>query len=310
MRSSGIRSYLADGWHLGGAAIRFVLENRPLKRFLAASIGAVVLIAAAVAAAGVILRRHAGPVEYVLVGVAVTYCLNLMTIAVNVGAAAIVADSLERPEAVTQRTGWDAMGLRRRAIAGWAVVDSAVGLPSRAVGSWTIEQLGGILLGFGWGILSFFAIPTIALTGAGPVETARHSLRLVRVRWGEAVSSTVYLWVRAVVVFGVPAAAATAVGVLLIRGGHEVLGALIFVPGAAGLVLAYVLTQIARTVLTVVLYRYADSGEIYPAFPEHLLERGVRGPSKFARKVGGRLDGERLRRLRRRLLGDLERPSS
>jgi hypothetical protein len=305
-RSLGLRTYLADGWHLGGAAIGFVLENRALRRFLLITIGVVVVIAAAVSAAGVILRRHAGPVEYVLVGVAVAYCLNLMTTALAVGAATIAADSLEGAD-VTPHTGWEAMRLRRRAIAGWAVVESAVGLPSRAVGSWGIEQLGGLLLGFGWSILSFFAIPTIALTGAGPVETARHSLRLVRSRWGDAVSSTVYLWVRAVVVFGIPAAVAVAVGVLLIRGGHEFLGGALFVAGAAGLALAYVLAQVGRTVITVVLYRYAESGTTYPAFPAALLERGLRGPGRFALSVRQRFDGERLRRLRRRVLGDFER---
>jgi Family of unknown function (DUF6159) len=301
--SRGFRSYLADGWHLGGAAIGFVLENRPLKRFLAGSISAVVLIAAVVAALGVLLRRHAGPVEYVIVGVAVTYCINLMTTAVAVGAAGITARGLDGSP-VAASTGWETMRLRRRAIAGWAAVEAAVGLPSRAVGSWSIEQLGGLLLGFGWGILSFFAIPTIALTGAGPVRTARHSLRLVRRRWGDAVSSTVYLWVRALVVFGLPAAAAAAVGVLLIRGGHEFLGGALFVAGVAGLALAYLLAQLGRTVLTVVLYKYAQSGTTYPAFPAELLDRGVRGPGRFARSVARRFDGHRLRQLRRKVLGE------
>lgn len=304
-RSRGLRSYLADGWLLGGAAIRFVLDNRPLKLFLLRAISAVVLIAGTVAALGVILRRHAGPVEYVIVGVAVTYCINLLTTAIAVGAAGIVAESLEG-RAASPATGWETMRLRRRAIAGWAVVDAAVGLPSRAVGSWGIEQVGGIVLGFGWGILTFFAIPTIALTGSGPVRTARHSLRLVRTRWGDAVSSTVYLWVRSAVIFGLPAAGAVAAGVLLIRAHHEFFGGALFVAGVAGLALAYLLAQSARMVLTVVLYKYAEAGATYPAFPEELLQRGLRGPGKFARSMAGRIEGERLRRLRRKLLGDLE----
>jgi hypothetical protein len=300
---------VADGWQLGGAAIRFVVENRPLKRFLAGSVSTVVVIAAVVAALGVVLRRHAGPVEYVLVGVVVTYCLNLLTTAVAVGAAAIVADSLEgRP--VTPSTGWATMRLRRGPIAGWAGVEAAVGLPSRALGSWSIEQLGGLLLGFSWGILSFFAIPTIALTGARPLETARHSLRLVRARWGDAVSSTVYLWVRAIVVFGLPAAGSVAVGVLLIRRGHEFVGGALFVAGAAGLALAYLLAQLARTVLTVVLYKYAESGTTYPAFPAELLHRGLRGPGRFARSLARRFDGHRVQSLRRKVLGDVGGASS
>ena len=203
-------------------------------------------------------------------------------------------------------TGWETMRRRRRPIAGWAVVESLVGLPSRAVGSWSTEQLGGIVLGFGWNILTFFAIPAIALAGEGPVRTARRSLRLVRSCWGDAVSSTVYLWVRAVVIFGLPAAAGVAVGVLLIRGGHEFLGGALFVAGVAGLALAYLLAQVGRTVLTVVLYRYAESGAVYPAFPADLLERSVRGSSSFVLSVARRIEGDRLRRLRRRMLGELE----
>jgi uncharacterized protein DUF6159 len=257
----------------------------------------------------VLLRRHAGPVEYVIVGVAVTYCLTLMTTAVAVGAATIVGASLDERGA-NASMGWDAMRRRRRSIAGWAVVEAAVGLPSRALGSWSIEQLGGLLLGFGWGILSFFAIPTIAFTGAGPLQTARRSLRLVHSRWGDAVSSTVYLWVRAVVVFGLPAAAAVAVAVLLLRGGHEFLGVVLFVVGVAGLALTYLLMQLARTVLTVVLYRYAESGATAPEFPAELLERGLRGPGRLSRRLAATFDGRRLRRLRQKILGEFDRPSS
>src|SRR5437764_15408791 len=121
-----MRTYVTDGWNLSGAAISFVLGNRPLKRFLLGALGAMVLIAAAVAAAGVLLRRHAGPVEYVLVGVAVSYCLNLIVTAVAVGAAGLVADSLEG-HPVSASTGWETMRRRRRPIAGGAVAESRGG---------------------------------------------------------------------------------------------------------------------------------------------------------------------------------------
>ena len=64
--------------------------------------------------------------------------------------------------------------------------------------------------------------------------------------------------------------------------------------------------RFAKTVLTVVLYRYAESGAVYPAFPADLLERTLRGSSSFALSVARRIEGDRLRRLRRRVLGELE----
>jgi hypothetical protein len=298
---------VSDGWRLGGAALSFVLRDRALQRFVLIAIGTVLAISAAVAVAAVLLRREAGPVGYALVGLAAYYCLSVMVTAVAVGVAGLVAESLEaRP--VTASTGWQVIARRRRPIAGWALVDLVVGVPSRAIGSWTVDQLGVLLIGFGWGLLSFFAIPTIALTGASPLATARHSLKLVRSRWGDAVYSTVYLWVRAVVVFGLPAAAAVVVGVLLIRHGAVFTGGALFVAGVTGLALAYLLIQIARAVLTVVLYRFAESGTTYDAFPAELLEHGLRGPSGMLRRLAGHVEGDRVRRLRRRLLGDNEQP--
>jgi hypothetical protein len=79
---------------------------------------------------------------------------------------------------------------RRGPIAGWAVLDLALGVPSKLIGSWTVNQLAVLLLGFGWSLLSFFAIPTIALTGGSPKATARRSLQLVRRHWGDAIYST------------------------------------------------------------------------------------------------------------------------
>jgi uncharacterized protein DUF6159 len=298
---------VSNGWSLGGAALRFVLRHRALQRFVLVATGIVLLLCAAGAVAAVALRREAGPVGYVLVGLAAYYCLSVMVTAVAVGVAGLVADSLEsRP--VTPATGWQVIARRRRSIAGWALMDLAAGVPSRAIGSWTVDQLSVLLIGFGWGLVSFFAIPTIALTGASPLQAARHSLRLVRSRWGDAVYSTVYLWVRAVVVFGLPAAAAVIVGVLLIRRGAVITGGALFATGVTGLALAYLLIQTARAVLTVVLYRFAESGTVYDAFPADLLERGLRGPSSMLRRVARRIEGDRVRRLRRRLLGDAEQP--
>jgi hypothetical protein len=114
------------------------------------SAGIVLVAAAGVAVAAVALRREAGPVGYVLVGLAVYYCLSLMVTAAAVGVAGLAADSLES-RSVTATTGWRVISRRRRSVAGWAALDLALGLPSRPIGSWTVNQLGVLLLGFGWG---------------------------------------------------------------------------------------------------------------------------------------------------------------
>jgi Family of unknown function (DUF6159) len=302
-----LRRHLSDGWRLGGAALRFALANRVLQRFLLISACIVLVISAGVAAAAVLVRNHTGPIGYVLAGLAAYYCLSVMTTAVAVGMAGLVADSLDsRP--VTLADGWRLIVRRRRPILGWSVVDLAVGVPSRYVGSVTVNWLVVLLLGFGWGLVSFFAIPTIALTGASPLVAARHSLRLVRRQWQDAAYGLVYVWVRAAVWFGVPGVVAVAAGVLLIRGGVTFAGGVLFVIGVACLAVGFLVAQAARAVLTVMLYRYAESGTVHPGFPAELLARSVRPASDLITRLAARIEGDRLRRFRGRVLGDLEDP--
>jgi hypothetical protein len=56
-----MRDNLTDGWRLGGAALGFVLRNRPLQRFVVSAILIVLTISVVVAVAAVALRREAGP---------------------------------------------------------------------------------------------------------------------------------------------------------------------------------------------------------------------------------------------------------
>lgn len=303
-----MRASLIDGWRLGGAAISFVLSNRALQRFLFAAIAIEILVTAGAGELAVALRRDGGPVQYVFAGLGAYYLISLMSTAVAVGVAGMVADTLEeRP--ISPSTGWERIHRRRKTIAGWALIDLAVGIPSKYVGSWTVDQVGVLVLGFGWGLLSFFAIPTIALTTATTVGTARHSLRLMRDRWGDAVYGTVYLWVRAAVVFGLPSAASVAVGVLLIHHSRIFIGGLFFAVGVAGVALTYVLALTARTVITVVLYRYASTETVYPAFPPELLDRSVRGPSSTFRRFAQKVEGRRIQGIRKRVLNVLEEPA-
>jgi hypothetical protein len=121
---------VTSGWLLGGAAIGFVLRNRALQRFVLVAGGIALVATAGVALLAVALRREAGPVGYVLVGLVAYYCLSLMVTAVAIGVAGLVAESLaSRP--VTAATGWQVIRRRRRSIAGWAVLDLVVGRPEQ-----------------------------------------------------------------------------------------------------------------------------------------------------------------------------------
>ena len=216
-----------------------------------------------------------------------------------------MADSLDsRP--VTLADGWRLIVRRRRPILGWSVVDLAVGVPSRYVGSVTVNWLVVLLLGFGWGLVSFFAIPTIALTGASPLVAARHSLRLVRRQWQDAAYGLVYVWVRAAVWFGVPEWWASRPGCSS-SGGVTFAGGVLFVIGVACLAVGFLVAHAARAVLTVMLYRYAESGTV-AGLPRRAARAQRAARLDLITRLAARIEGDRLRRFRGRVLGDLEDP--
>ena len=226
----GIRHYVLDGWRLGGIALTFVRRSRPLQRFVLAAATGILLSYGVAAYFGVILRRRGTVLADVIAAVGATYILAVATTAAAVGLAGIVANALDgRP--VVPSDGWRLIVRRRRAIAGWAAIDLVFGVPARVLGKTALEQLTVIVFGFGWGLLSFFVMPAIALTQVPAHTAARSALLVVRRRWGAAVSGMVYLWLRAALTFGLPGAICVGVGVLLVRGRHEILGALLVAIG-------------------------------------------------------------------------------
>ena len=136
-----MREYVMDGWRLGGAALSFVLGHRALKRFVLIAAGIVLVASAAAAGAAVILRREAGPVGYVLVGLAFYYCLSLFVIAAGVGLAGLVADTLDSRPA-TPASGWRVIQRRRGSIAGWAVLTTLPAVMGATYGSWMDPTVG------------------------------------------------------------------------------------------------------------------------------------------------------------------------
>jgi len=96
--------------------------------------------------------------------------------------------------------------------------------PSRPIEYLNADQLGAILLGFSWGVLTLFVLPAIALAGDGPLEAARRSLGIVTRRWETQVAGMVYVWLRPVLFVGVPGALMLLAGVVLALAGVELLG--------------------------------------------------------------------------------------
>jgi hypothetical protein len=172
--------------------------------------------------------------------------------------------------------------------------------------SWGVDQLAAVLLGFGWAVVSFFAIPAIALMGDGPLRAAERSLRLVRRFWAGQVAGMVYVWLRPALFIGLPGAVSLLLGIVLERSGADFLGWSFGLGGAIALAVAYLFAVCARSVLGVAIFRLAESGSAPRGFDQAALKRLMRGPTPLIERFARRLDGERLRRLRRRLTADDE----
>jgi hypothetical protein len=295
-----------DGWHLGGAALSLVRGQPGLRRYLVPAL--VVLLVIHIAAFAVILHyRHQGTIPQRLVVVVLCGYLDaVLTNSAAVGLAGL-SDQIIGGGAPKAADGWRLAVRRLPQVAGWGLIVIAVGIPARLLTSWGVDQVAVVLLGFGWGVISFFAIPAIALTGAGPLRAARRSLQLVRSFWAGQIAGTVYVWLRPALFLGLPGALVLAVGVALERSGFDFLGWTLALGGVVVLAIAYLVMVSAKSILSVAIFRYAEDGVAPEPFEADRLQRLMVGPTTLVERVGRRLDNDRMRRLRARFSEERER---
>jgi hypothetical protein len=228
------------------------------------------------------------------------YIVALISNLAAVGLAGLVDHRLDgRP--AQARDGWSLMRRRLPQVAGWALLVVVVGIPARILTGWGVDQVAAVLLGFGWAVISFFAIPAIALAGDGPIRAGARSLGLVGRQWGSQVVGMVYVWVRPVVFIGVPGALLLAAGIVVTLEGRSLLGWILGAGGVVAIAFAYLLVVTARAILCVALYRFAQDQELPPEFNRATLDRVLRPPAPRTVRIVRRLDNATARRVRERL---------
>jgi len=134
--------------------------------------------------------------------------------------------------------------------------------------------------GAAWGLITFLAIPVIAIEGTGPVATIRRSATLFRERWRGQVTGNVAIG-GAVTLFGVlPGVLLIVAGIVLWtsdgNGGEVAFGMLLTAAGAALVCVASVISQALRQVFGIALYRYTADGTVVPGFTEQEIASAVR----------------------------------
>jgi hypothetical protein len=196
-------------------------------------------------------------------------------------ALAAAADSRLDGRSLTVREALGVAAGRIGPIAGWSLLATGVGILLQQLAERVPVggRIASWLLGVAWGLVTFFAIPLLALEGSSPTVTVRRSSQLIRERWGEGVGGTVLIgaWAMPLLalagaLIGVGAAAQGATRVAVIGVGLGIM----FV--AIGLITA------ARQVFAVVLYLYATGGTARGGF----AEADLRAPFNARRRLLGR----------------------
>jgi hypothetical protein len=145
-----------------------------------------------------------------------------------------------------------------------------------------LEDKGGIagaifgrFLQLGWSLITFLAVPVIALEGTGPFETLKRSASLFRQRWGEQITGNVAIG-GFVFLIGLIPAGILIVGGILLWASTGVGGAILVGLGVIVLAIALLIQSALSGIFGVALYRYALEGETVGGFTSDEFESVVR----------------------------------
>lgn len=276
-------SRIKRGWGLTKKSWALLNENRELIRFplfgaLATTVPAIVFLGP-----GLYLfdkDQLAGAIPLVVIGV---YALSVVGFYFSVGLAAC-ADMIFRGQQATVSDGLAVARSRFAQICGWAAVSTAI---SAVMG--VLENQGGLggqiaarLVGMAWSLVTFLAVPVIAIEGTGPFETIKRSASMFKSRWGQQITGNIAIG-GAVFLFGIlPAAALVVIG-LAVWSSASFLGALLVVVGALLFAISLLVSKALSGIFGVALYRYALDGTPVGGFTAEELESAVKTKGRGGR---------------------------
>jgi hypothetical protein len=165
-------------------------------------------------------------------------------------------------------------------ILGWTLVATTVGLVLRAIEE-RVGLVGKIivsLLGIGWAIAIYFAVPAVVLEGVGPIGAIKRSAQTIRKTWGESLTIAVG--------FGIAGFLITFLGIILLVGGGVAIaaaagdgtaigmtaGIAIAICGILVLVGWAILSGTLRGITQTALFRFATDGTVVSGFDQNDLE--------------------------------------
>jgi hypothetical protein len=271
------------GWELTKKSWGLLRQNPQLFRFPIYGALATIPLALVTLGPGLLLVENdvwAGAIPLLIIGI---YVLSVVGVYFSVGLAA-AADMLFRGQAeVTVADGLAVSRARFSQICGWAAISTAISVVMAA-----LENQGGIggqiaarLVGMAWALVTFLAVPVIAIEGPGAFSTLKRSASIFRERWGQQITGNIAIG-GAIGLFGIlPAIGLIVLGVV-IWSSAAFLGALLVIVGAILLGVAALIQKALSGIFGVALYRYATDGQAVGGFTPEELESAVKT------KKGGR----------------------
>ncbi|HEX7244183.1 MAG TPA: DUF6159 family protein [Solirubrobacterales bacterium] len=268
-------SRIRRGWDLTKKSWGLLRENPQLLRFPLYGGVATIVCALVVVGPGLFLIESDQPAVGGAVAVIGFYLLAVIGTYFSVGLAA-AADMIFRGQDAGVGDGLAVSRERFSQIAGWAAVSTVIGIVLNAIESQgTLGQIFGRVLAVGWSLISFLAVPVIAIEGAGPFQTLKRSAGLFRSRWGQQVTGNIAIG-GAVFLFGVLPSALLIFAGFLIWASTSFAGALLLVIGVIGLAISMLVSSALSNIFGVALYRYALDGEAVGGFTAEEFESAVK----------------------------------
>jgi Family of unknown function (DUF6159) len=269
-------SRIKRGWGLTKKSWGLLRENPSLIRFPLYGGVATTLLAIVFLGPGLYLWQEdqvAGAIPIVVIGV---YVLSFVGFYFSVGLAAC-ADMIFRGQPATVSDGLAVSRTRLAQISGWAAVSAAISLVMNMLENQggTLGQIAARLVGMAWSLVTFLAVPVIAIEGTGPFETIKRSASLFRQRWGQQITGNIAIGAAVFLLGVLPAILLIAAG-LAVWASAAFLGALLVIVGALVLAVALLVSRALSGIFGVALYRYALDGEVVGGFTQEDLESAVK----------------------------------
>lgn len=268
-------SKIKRGWGLTKKSWGLLRANPALLRFPLYGGVATILCAIVVVGPGIYLFDDGQEIFGGAVAVIGFYLLALIGTWFSVGLAA-AANMIFQGQDASVGDGLAVSRARFSQIAGWAALSTTLGVALSALeNQGAIGQIVGRVLAIGWSLITFLAVPVIALEGTGPFQTLKRSSGLFKSRWGAQITGNFAIG-GAVFLFGVLPSALLIFAGFLIWASAGFAGALLLVLGVIGLAISMLVSSALSNIFGVALYRYALDGEAVGGFTAEELNSAVK----------------------------------